>query len=247
MSADNQVTPGQDKSVGDGPPETQVADPAADPAADIAEDAAADAAQVDDSAGAASGQGEPDAGQESAAATASAGDAVNGSDGYAELMAEGLAESEVAALREQLREQQLRAEAELQNVRRRSAREIESARKFALEPFVKALLPTVDSLEKAIEASGDAPLNESEAAVIEGVRNTLRLFLDALGKEGVTTLDPHGEPFDPRFHEAVSMVENAEVEPNSVVAVLQKGYLLNDRLVRPAMVMVSREKPAADS
>ncbi|MDR5861133.1 nucleotide exchange factor GrpE [Halomonas eurihalina] len=134
------------------------------------------------------------------------------------------------------KDQSLRAAAEAQNIRRRAEQEAEKARKFALEKFVKELLPVVDSLEKALDAMQDGASETHR----EGVSMTLKLQLDVLGKFGVEVVDPAGEPFDPQYHEAVTMVPNAELDPNSVMDVIQKGYLLNGRLVRPAMVVVSQ-------
>lgn len=131
--------------------------------------------------------------------------------------------------------QALRAAAEAQNVRRRAEQEATKARKFALEKFVKELLPVVDGLEKALET-----LQDGSDAHREGVAMTLKMQLDVLGKFGVEVVDPHGEPFNPEYHEAVAMVPNPELDPNSVMDVVQKGYVLNGRLVRPAMVVVSQ-------
>lgn len=134
------------------------------------------------------------------------------------------------------KEQQLRAAAEAQNVRRRAEQEAEKARKFALEKFIKELLPVVDSLEKALDAMQDGASEVHR----EGVSMTLKMQHDVLAKFGVEVVDPHGEPFDPQYHEAMTMVPNPEMEPNTVMEVMQKGYLLNGRLVRPAMVVVSK-------
>nr|WP_298250647.1 nucleotide exchange factor GrpE [uncultured Halomonas sp.] len=134
------------------------------------------------------------------------------------------------------KDQALRTAAEAQNVRRRAEQDAEKARKFALEKFVKELLPVVDSLEKALEAMADGASDTHR----EGVSMTLKLQLDVLGKFGVEVVDPAGEPFDPQYHEAMAMVPNPELDPNSVMEVIQKGYLLNGRLVRPAMVVVSQ-------
>ena len=132
----------------------------------------------------------------------------------------------------------LRAAAEEQNVRRRAQRDVENAHKFALEKFANDLLPVVDTLERALDAqSGD---EEAAKAMREGVELTLKMLLDALKKHGVEQLDPVGEPFNPQEHEAMSMQPNPDMEPNTVMAVLQKGYSLNGRLVRPAMVIVSK-------
>lgn len=133
----------------------------------------------------------------------------------------------------------LRAKAEAQNTKRRAELEVEKARKFALEGFSRDLLPVVDNLERALEsAAGD---DEAIKPIAEGVELTLKSFLDALRRFNIEPVDPEGEPFDPELHQAVSIVENPEVEPNTVIAVMQKGYTLNGRLVRPAMVMVSKQ------
>ena len=131
----------------------------------------------------------------------------------------------------------LRAQADAMNVQRRADQEIEKARKFALERFCGDLLSVVDNLERALESNGD---EQGSAALAEGVELTRKGFMDVLAKYGVETIDPQGEPFDPETAQAMSMVEQPDVEPNSVVAVMQRGYLLNGRLLRPAMVMVSK-------
>ena len=139
----------------------------------------------------------------------------------------------------------LRAEAEMQNLQRRTARDVENAHKFALEKFLQNLLPIVDSLEKAIEAAEQAAESEDDP-MLEGVRLCNKLLLDVLGREGIEIIDPVGEPFDPNEHQAISTVENPEMEPNSVFAVVQKGYRLNGRLVRAAMVMVTKPPAGAE-
>jgi len=132
----------------------------------------------------------------------------------------------------------LRAQADAQNVKRRAEQDVEKARKFALEQFCKELLPVMDNLERALEA---APADEPVVKPIaEGVELTLKSFSDALARFKIEVVNPLGEPFDPQFHQAMSMVENADVEPNTVTMVMQKGYTLHGRLVRPAMVMVSK-------
>ena len=131
----------------------------------------------------------------------------------------------------------LRAQADAMNVQRRAEHEVEKARKFALERFCGDLLSVVDNLERALESSGD---EQGSAALAEGVELTRKGFMDVLAKYGVEAVDPQDEPFDPETAQAMSMVEQPDVEPNSVVAVMQKGYLLNGRLLRPAMVMVSK-------
>ncbi len=152
--------------------------------------------------------------------------------------------SEVEALEAKVKEyqeQMLRSQAEMQNVRRRSEIDVEKAHKFALEKFVKELLPVADSLEKAVESTeGHEDAGEVVANIREGVEMTLTLFMNSLSKFNVKQLNPVGEPFDPQQHEAMSMVPAPDAEPNSVVAVVQKGYTLNDRLVRPAMVVIAK-------
>ena len=133
----------------------------------------------------------------------------------------------------------LRAEAEMQNLRRRAERDVQNAHKFGSERLLQSLLPVLDSLEKAIEASEAAGQTEDDPQ-LEGIKLCSKLFVDVLTKEGIEALDPEGEPFDPNLHEALSMIENPDLEPNSVMTVIQKGYRLNERLVRPAKVMVSK-------
>ena len=136
-----------------------------------------------------------------------------------------------------LGEQLLREQAEMQNVRRRAQRDIESAHKFALEKFASELLSVVDNLERAIDAI-DAD-DETQKSVAEGLELTLKTFIDVLAKYKVEAVDPEGQPFDADLHQAVSTVPNNDVEPNTVINVFQKGYTLNGRLIRPAMVVVS--------
>ncbi|MFC3095990.1 nucleotide exchange factor GrpE [Alteromonas sediminis] len=132
----------------------------------------------------------------------------------------------------------LRAKADAENARRRADTEVEKARKFALERFAGELLPVVDNLERAISAA-DAE-NESVKPLLEGVEMTHKSFLDTVEKFGLALVDPVGEVFNPELHQAMSMQESAEHAPNTVIAVMQKGYSLNGRLLRPAMVMVSK-------
>ena len=136
-----------------------------------------------------------------------------------------------------LGEQLLREQAEMQNVRRRAQRDVESAHKYALEKFASELLSVVDNLERAID-SIDAD-DESQKAVAEGLELTLKTFFDVLAKYNLEPVEPEGQPFDADLHQAVSTVPNNEVEPNTVINVFQKGYTLNGRLIRPAMVVVS--------
>ena len=138
----------------------------------------------------------------------------------------------------QAKEQSLRAAAEAQNARRRAEQDVEKAHKFGLEKLVNALLPVVDNLERALDA-GSAE-GADPAALNEGVELTLKTFLDALSGHKVEAVAPEGEPFDPQLHQAISALENADCEPNTVLNVVQKGYTLHGRLVRPAMVVVSK-------
>lgn len=146
---------------------------------------------------------------------------------------------------QELQDQMLRTQAEMQNVRRRAEIDVEKAHKFALEKFVKELLPVADNLEKALESTeNQQSTDELVVSIREGVEMTLDLFMKSLGKFNVKQLNPVGEPFDPQVHEAMSMVPAPDAEPNSVVAVVQKGYTLNERLVRPAMVVVAKAEGA---
>jgi len=148
---------------------------------------------------------------------------------------------ELAKLQEELiaaKDQSLRTQAEMQNLRRRSERDVENAHKYALEKFVGELLPVVDNLERALQAIDQN--DESLKALTEGVELTLKSFQDVLVRYKVEPIDPKGQPFDPEFHQAMSMLEMPEEEPNTVVDVFQKGYTLNRRLVRPAMVVVAK-------
>ncbi len=144
----------------------------------------------------------------------------------------------VNAAMEAAKEQVLRSQAEAQNARIRAEKDVEKAHKFGQEKLLQDLLPVVDNLERAL-ASMDRD-NEDFKAVIEGIELTHKSFIDALAKYNVESVDPTGEPFDPELHQAMTMVPNPDVEPNTVVEVFQKGYTLNGRLVRPAMVVVSK-------
>ena len=130
----------------------------------------------------------------------------------------------------------LRAAAELDNIRKRTARDIENAHKYALERFINELLPVIDSMELGINASRSA---EDIESLREGMDLTLKKLFDCLDKFGVKAIDPAGEKFDPEWHEAVSMQAQEGSESGQVVTVMQKGYELNGRLVRPAMVVVT--------
>ena len=139
-------------------------------------------------------------------------------------------------------DQLVRITAELENTRRRYERELEGTRKFALERFVGELLPVRDSLELGMTAARESQADAGKLQ--EGMDLTLKMFADAMQKFGVAVVDPLGEPFDPNLHQALSMQPRDDVPPNTVVVVVQKGYTLNGRLVRPAMVMVSRPSQA---
>ena len=149
--------------------------------------------------------------------------------------------SETEQLQQQLAEsndQVLRIQAEMQNMRRRAERDVENAHKFALDRFAADLLPVVDNLERALTAINSD--DDGQKAVAEGIQLTLKSFVDVLVRFKVEPIDPAGQPFDANLHQAVSMVPNADVEANTVIDVFQKGYTLNGRLIRPAMVVVSR-------
>lgn len=162
---------------------------------------------------------------------------IDETDGGADVSAEDQLEK-LQEERDNAIDQALRAQADAQNAQRRASQEVEKARKFALERFCSELLPVVDNLERALDAADRE--NAAMKTFAEGVELTLKSFRDALQKFQIEALDPAGEPFDPQFHQAMSMVENPDAEPNTVLAVMQKGYTLNGRLVRPAMVMVSK-------
>lgn len=136
------------------------------------------------------------------------------------------------------RDQLLRARAELENIRRRHANELEKAHKYALDSFVRELLQVRDSLELGHHAALEQTADIEKLR--EGTELTLKLLGDVMDKFGVATVEPLEQPFDPAFHQAISMQPRADVPPNTVVAVIQKGYLLNGRLMRPAMVLVSQ-------
>lgn len=136
----------------------------------------------------------------------------------------------------------LRAAAELENVRKRAARDVENARMFALERFARELLAVRDSLEMGIAAGAET----GAEALLEGSQATLKLLVSTMEQFGISEVDPLGEPFDPQFHEAMTMQPSADAEPGSVLTVFQKGYTLNGRLLRPARVVVAAETPRGD-
>ena len=146
--------------------------------------------------------------------------------------------AELRALADENWDRYLRAAAELDNVRKRAARDMENARKYALERFATELLPVRDSLEMGLQAAEEAGV----ADLIEGSRATLKQLSSTMERFGVTEVDPLGEPFDPALHEAMTIQPSAEVEPDTVLTVFQKGYTLNGRLLRPARVVVAAPK-----
>ncbi len=164
-------------------------------------------------------------------------------------------QSEIEALKAQLKgveekaKAQLsdiaRAAAEAENRRKRAEADVEKERKYGNEKLLKALLPVVDSLELALQHTNKD--DEANKALYEGIENTRALFLKELQSFGVEQLDPVGQPFDPNAHQAISMVPTADLAPNHVLSVMQKGYLLNGRVVRAAMVMVSKALPGASA
>jgi len=139
-----------------------------------------------------------------------------------------------------VRDAQLRAQAEVENIRRRAEMDVEKAHKFALEKFSNELLPVIDSLERALEVADKT--NPELAAMIEGIDLTLKSLLNAVGKFGVEVVGETNVPFNPEVHQAMSMMESEEVAPNHVMMVMQRGYTLNGRLLRPAMVAVAKAK-----
>lgn len=131
----------------------------------------------------------------------------------------------------------LRTKADLENLRKRSQRDLENAHKYSIEKFATDLLPVKDSLELGLDHSSE----EANAEKLhEGMELTLKMLKQLMEKFRIQEIDPQGEPFDPQQHQAMTMQENSELAPNTVLAVMQKGYALNDRLLRPAMVIVSR-------
>jgi molecular chaperone GrpE len=156
---------------------------------------------------------------------------------------------ELSLLREQLeaaeaaagmaKDELLRVQAEMQNLRRRTEQDIEKAHKFGQEKFSIELLSVMDNLERS-SAAAEASEDEAVKAIKEGVELTLKGFIDCFKRFNIEPVDPLGEPFDPQLHQAMSIQEIPDAEPNSVIAVMQKGYTLHGRVIRPAMVMVSK-------
>ena len=145
----------------------------------------------------------------------------------------------VAELEAQIKDTQLRSMAEVQNIHRRAERDVDSARKYALEKFAGALLDVADNLERALGAAPAEAESDSVKALRDGVALTHKQMVDVLKRFGVEQQDPLGQPFNAELHQAVSMQPSSTAEPNSVTAVLAKGYTLSGRLLRPAMVVVA--------
>ncbi|MCZ6883478.1 MAG: nucleotide exchange factor GrpE [Gammaproteobacteria bacterium] len=135
-------------------------------------------------------------------------------------------------------DQIMRLKAEIENNQKRAARDIENAHKFVLRNFAESLLPIVDSMEMGQQVAKAE--NANLETIVEGAQMTMDMFIQVLEKHGLQQLDPVGEKFDPEQHQAISMIEAEDAESNTVVSVMQKGFLLNDRLVRPAMVVVAK-------
>lgn len=154
---------------------------------------------------------------------------------------------QLAAAQAKVEEQKdsvVRAKAEMENVRRRAAQDVEKAHKFALEKFANELLPVIDNMELALQHADHD--NQDLKPMIEGVELTLKTLVSAVEKFGVEVVDPKDETFDPAKHQAMGMQEVEGVAANTVIAVMQKGYQLNGRLIRPAMVMISKA-PSVDT
>jgi len=149
-----------------------------------------------------------------------------------------LAEAELVA--EKAGNDLLRVQAEMQNLRRRTEQDVERAHKYGQEKFSAELLLVMDNLERALDSASQHD-DEAVKAICDGVNLTLKSFIDCFAKFNIEVIDPIGEPFDPQLHQAMSIQENPEAEPNTVIAVMQKGYTLHGRVLRPAMVMVSKE------
>lgn len=143
------------------------------------------------------------------------------------------AQEEIASLKDQM----LRTVADAQNTKRRAEQDVTKARKFGTEKFANEMLPIVDSLTMALLSNAE---KEEAKSVNEGVEMTLNMLLSALEKFNVVQVDPQGETFDPALHQAMSMVDGGEAASNTVVAVMQKGFTISGRLLRPAMVMVAK-------
>ena len=151
---------------------------------------------------------------------------------------------ELEAELSEAQERALRTAADAENFKKRLQREKEEQTRYANESFMRELLPVIDNLERALEHSEDG---SDQGGLVEGLNMTLKGFLDTLTRFGCTQIEAAGKPFDPNFHEAVSQEESADHEPNTVLRELQKGYMLKERLLRPAMVLVSKQSSQQDT
>ena len=149
-------------------------------------------------------------------------------------------EAQLVEAQNRERDSVLRIKAEMENLRRRTEQDVEKAHKFALEKFVNELLPVIDSLDRALEVADKA--NPDNAAMIEGIELTLKSMLDVVRKFGVEVIADTDVPLDPNVHQAIAMVESEDVEAGKVLGVMQKGYTLNGRTIRAAMVTVAKAK-----
>ena len=149
-------------------------------------------------------------------------------------------EAQLVEAQNRERESVLRIKAEMENLRRRTEQDVEKAHKFALEKFVNELLPVIDSLDRALEVADKA--NPDNAAMIEGIELTLKSMLDVVRKFGVEVIADTNVSLDPNVHQAIAMVESEEIEAGKVLGVMQKGYTLNGRTIRAAMVTVAKAK-----
>ena len=152
-------------------------------------------------------------------------------------LTEKVAAAELAA--DRAKDDLLRVQAEMQNLRRRTEQDVERAHKYGIEKFSIDLLVVADNLERALNSASESK-DESAKAILDGVSLTLKSLNDCFAKFSIETVDPLGEPFDPQLHQAIATQESPDSEPNSVIEVIQKGYTLNGRVIRPAMVMVSK-------
>jgi molecular chaperone GrpE len=177
------------------------------------------------------------------AVTESEVDATENEEVTVEFLQTKLAEAEAKA--DDNWDQLVRSRAEMENIRRRSERDLVNAHKYALEKFAQELLPVIDSMEMGVAAAMDE--NADVSKLREGTEMTLKMFETAIEKFGIKGVHPKGEAFNPEHHQAMTMIDSAEHEPNMIIDVMQKGYLLNERLVRPAMVVVSSAKSGTNS
>ncbi|NNJ72229.1 MAG: nucleotide exchange factor GrpE [Enterobacterales bacterium] len=168
-----------------------------------------------------------------------------------------LTDEDIADLKEQLSDAQskvaeywdqiIRANAEMENIKRRATRDVESARKYSVESFANDILPALDSLEQGAQAITE---DTAASAMKEGMELTISMLIKALEKQGMVQIDPKGEKFDPEYHEAMTMIASEEIPGDHVIDVFQKGYQLNGRVIRPARVVVSngnQEMPSIDT